>query len=427
MLQRAIEKEVTEYLGREPYERRGPEVLGGYRNGYEPKAVATEGRRVEVKVPQVRNCKPFHSEVLEGLTEGTPGLKRLVLALYVRGLSTRDIEASFGRTQRVGEAFGKRVLSKSSVSEVTQTLGETFEEWRRRDLSSLRPAYLFLDGFYVRLGEGSQERTGILCAYGILETGEKVLLSVTLAEKESEECWLDCLRDLVERGLPSPLLVTADGAPGLKKAVRRVFPKAVFQRCQVHKVRNVVCKLPRQIQEVMADSWSARGRLHRVFKGAPDCATGVKWGKELIPEYRGQYPSAMQCLEKDLEECLTDLKFPSTHARRIRRTHRVRNDEPSGAHLRRRVSQHEGGTLPLQGTTGTQLGLRFPRTHRVRGHRLEEVERSADDSGDPTGVSAVQREPLRATAPAHRERTEPRGGRLKVPTLPSSSCRELMT
>jgi len=308
VLQVAVEKEVTEYLGREPYQRRKGAGQEGYRNGYEPKGVTTEGGRVTVKVPQVRNQVPFHSAVLDQFTKGTPVLKRLVLSLYVRGLSTRDIERSFE------EAFGGRVLSKSAVSEVTQTLGETFEEWRRRDLSSLEVVYLFLDGFYVRLREGASERAGLLCAYGILETGQKVLLSVTLGEQESEEGWLDCLRDLVERGLKSPLLVIADGAPGLRKAVRRVFPKALFQRCQVHKMRNFLCKLPRQLQGVM------KGRLQRVFHEAPDYATAVKWGKELMAEYRDQHPSAMECLEKDLEECLTYLKFPKAHGKRIRTT-----------------------------------------------------------------------------------------------------------
>jgi len=315
MLQMAVEREVTDYLGRGHYQR-GARRISGYRNGYERKGVATEAGRVEVKMPQLRDCPPIQSQVLDRLSQGTPQLKRLVLSLYVRGLSVRDIEACFC------EAFGSRVLSKSAVSEVTQTIGEQFAQWKERDLSELKVAYLFLDGHYVRLREGTEEREGVLCAYGILETGHKVLLwfdsahhkSVMLGEKESEDAWLLCLRDLVERGIKAPLLVISDGAPGLKKAVRKVFPQALTQRCQVHKMHNILCKLPRQIQSVM------KQKIQRVFWNAPDFATAVRWGRELISEHQDQYPSAMECLAKELEECVRYLKFPNPHAVCIRTT-----------------------------------------------------------------------------------------------------------
>lgn len=310
MLQVAVEKEVTAYLGRGHYQR-GARRIDGYRNGYERKAVATEAGRVEVALPQVRECAPFHSEILEPFAKGTPALRRLVLSLYVRGLSVRDIESAFE------EAFLGKVLSKSAVSEVTQTIGESFESWKRKDLSQLRVAYLFLDGHYLRLRAETKEKEGVLCSYGILETGEKVLLSVMLGEKESEEAWLDCLRDLIERGLKAPLLILSDGAPGLKKAVRKVFPKALQQRCQVHKMRNLLCKLPRDIRDVM------KKKVARVFHKAPDFATAMRWGKELIAEYRELYPSAMECLEKDLEACLNYLKFPQAHQLRIRTTNLI--------------------------------------------------------------------------------------------------------
>lgn len=316
MLQVAVEKELTAYLGRGHYQR-GARRIEGYRNGYERKGVATEAGRVEVAVPQVRECAPFHSEILEQFGQGTPALRRLVLSLYVRGLSVRDIESAFE------EAFLGKVLSKSAVSEVTQTIGETFDQWKRRDLSQLRIAYLFLDGHYLRLRAETKEKEGVLCTYGIMEirrtlrAGDKVLLSVMLGEKESEEAWLDCLRDLIERGVKAPLLIISDGAPGLKKAVRKVFPKALSQRCQVHKMRNILCKLPRDIREVM------RKKVQRVFTKAPDFETAMRWGKELISEYQDLYPSAMECLAKELEECLNHLKFPKQHAQRIRTTNLI--------------------------------------------------------------------------------------------------------
>jgi len=307
MLQVALEKEVEDFLGRAHY-KRGNRLRQGYRNGYEPKRLKNTSGILEVFTPQLRNTdQEFRSLLLERLKSGSDALNKMSLEMYIRGLSDRDIESLFENT------FGKKVLSKSAVSEISETLSINFNIWRSRSLDDLNVVYLFLDGIYLALRQGTDEKEGVLCAYGITGEGRKVLIHLALGERESYDAWLCFLQDIVSRGFKEPLLIIHDGNPGLKKASREVFPSSLKQRCQVHKMRNILSKLPRKaIAEL-------KPLIQQVFR-AENYEEGLRKGKELIARFKELYPSAMECLEKDLEECLTHLKFPKEHHQKIRST-----------------------------------------------------------------------------------------------------------
>jgi transposase-like protein len=173
--------------------------------------------------------------------------------------------------------------------------------------------YLFVDGMYVKLHGDRQEKQPVLIAYGILWDGRKVLLHVGVGDRESYEACLGFLRDLTERGLRTPLLYCSDDCPGLRKALKAVWPRSLPQKCQAHKLRNILSKLPRGVQAEI------KKQIHVVFY-AKDYETGVKRGRSLIEAYEDRYPQAMECLKKSLEECLTCLKLPEAHRRRVRTT-----------------------------------------------------------------------------------------------------------
>jgi len=306
-LQVGIEHEVTEFLGRAHYQRRRDASVG-YRNGYEPKNLKTPVGHLGLALPQTRQtAQPFRSRLVARLGTDGAALHRLVTGMYVRGLSTRDVEGLFQDT------FGARIVSKSGVSQITAQLGESFRQWRERDLSGLKVVSLFLDAIYLAARAGTDEKEGVLCAYGLLEDGKKVLLHLALGSRESYDAWLSFLHDLTARGLQEPLLVIIDGNPGLKKALREVFPHALRQRCQVHKMRNILAKLPRTMQAKM------KHLIHQVFHAA-SYDDGLRRGRALIARFKARYPSAMACLEEDLEACLVHLKFPREHHVRLRTT-----------------------------------------------------------------------------------------------------------
>ena len=310
LLQVAIEAEATAFLGRGHY-RRGDRARVGWRNGYEPKAVQTEAGLLKFAVPQLRDTQePFRPQLPERLATRTPDLEALVRGMYVRGLSTQDIGALYGET------FGETRLSKSTVSRITQQLTQEFETWRRRDLSELAVLYLFLDGQYHAARQGTNEKEGVLTAYALLEDGTPVLLHLDVGPRESYDAWLSFLQDMVARGLRVPLLVILDGAPGLVKAVKRAWPHAYRQRCQVHRMRNILAKVPRLMQATM------KKLVQQVFL-APTYTKARQRGRDLIAKFKDRYPAAMECLERDLEECITYLRFPEEHHRRLRTTNRI--------------------------------------------------------------------------------------------------------
>ncbi len=310
ILQVSIEEEASEFLGRGHY-RRGKRLRVGWRNGYEPKGVQTESGFLELAVPQLRATEErFRPKLTERLGHRSVDLEALVRGMYVRGLSTQDVADLYR------ESLGQSRLSKSTVSRMTQKLNREFEVWRGRDLSELDVVYLFLDGQYHAARQGSDEKEGVLSAYGLLEDGRAVLLHLGLGPRESYDAWLSFLQDMVARGLKDPLLVIFDGAPGLHKAVRRMWPRAFRQRCQVHKMRNILAKLPRLMQAQI------KHLVQQVFL-APSYALALKRGRALIARFRDRYTAAMECLERDLEECVTYLRFPAAHHHRIRTTNRL--------------------------------------------------------------------------------------------------------
>ena len=305
MLQVAVEQEVEDYLGRAHYHR-GSRRKNGWRNGYEPGKVKTADGILEIDLPQLRATEePYHSRLARMFREGSDVLGKMVTEMYVRGLSTRDVENMFIQT------FGQRLLSRSSVSRITRQLQQDFDAWRKRDLSELSILYLFLDAVYLPLRQGIKEKEGVLCAYGILENGKKVLLHLALGSRESYDSWLSFLHDMTARGLKEPLLVTSDKHKGLKKAVREVFPHAFKQPCLAHKMRNILCKLPKKIEKEI------KPLIKQVYY-ASSYEEGLKLGHELIARFKDRYTSAMECLELDLAECLTYLRFPSAHWKVIR-------------------------------------------------------------------------------------------------------------
>jgi len=216
VLQEALEREQAEELGRARYERR--EGGQGYRNGYENGTLKTAEGVLRVQVPQVRGREePYRSQLWTELAPTSEVLKRLIVEMYVGGMSQRDIE------QGLEQALGQFVLSKSTVSELTESLSQEYEAFRTRDLSGYEVAYLFIDAVYEPLRRWGS-KTGVLCVWAICIDGRKVLLSLSTANSESYESCLEVLRDLIKRGLQSPVTITSVGAAGLIKAVEAMWP-----------------------------------------------------------------------------------------------------------------------------------------------------------------------------------------------------------
>jgi putative transposase len=309
IIQRAVEDEFDAWLGRARYERR-PEASPGLRNGFRPRRVQTAEGELSVEIPQVRAAaEPFVSRLFPRGTKllRTEPLRAMVIGAFVRGLSMRDVES-------LCEQAGLGKLSKSTAARICSELRERYEAFGRRDLYEVRLAALFLDATFLAVRrDGPKE--GVLVAWGFTEDGERVLLAVMLGMRESHEDWLALARDLIGRGLGAPMLIVADGAPGLIKAVEQCWPASDRQHCAVHRVRNLLAKLPERERE----------RVRRTYWQALDEATNERDAKQrlqaLVDELdRAGYTAAAKCLADDLEALVVHLRYPTRHRRRWRST-----------------------------------------------------------------------------------------------------------
>ena len=160
----------------------------------------------------------------------------MIPLLYVEGLSTRDFRRA------LKPLWGESGLSPSSVSRANRALKESFNNWRRRDLSLEEIVYLFPDGIYLGVSGGSREKEAILVAHGINREGKRVVLHLSLGGRESTESRKGTINDPVGRGLKPPQLIISDGNPGLLRAIKDIWPQVPRQRCIVHRMRNVPAK-----------------------------------------------------------------------------------------------------------------------------------------------------------------------------------------
>jgi putative transposase len=324
IIQRAVEEEFDAFLGRERYERRA-DALPGKRNGWRPRRLKTAEGELRLELPQLREAaEPFTSKLFPRETKRlitTEPLKALVVGGFVRGLSMRDVESLLGEA-------GAGQISATSASRICQELRERYRAFRERDLSGIELVALFLDAIYLPV-RPSGAKEGVLLAWGIDRGGERVLVDLCLGMRESEEDWLALGRGLVSRGLACPLLVISDGAPGLVSAIEALWPAADRQRCTVHRVRNLLAKIPPEHkQRVRARYWQAL-----------DEATGQRDGERRLRALVGEltdegFESAAACLADDLEALCVHLRYPLKHRRRWRSTNLL---ERSLGEVRRRT------------------------------------------------------------------------------------------
>ncbi len=309
VLQRAVEDEATEFLGRARYERT-PSARGS-RNGVRPRRVQTAEGELQIQMPQLRNtAERFVCQVIPETRTviRTRALEALVIGAYVRGLSERDIESLL-------EEAGLGKLSKSTASRICRELKDRYQAFRARSLAEVDLMVLFLDAIYLPT-RPSGAKEGVLVAWGYRETGERVFLDVCLGQRERWDDWLELGRGLTRRGLRSPWLVVADGAPGLIKAIDELWPDADRQRCTVHRLRNIVAKLPKRgpIQErVKAAYWAALDEA----RSAEDAEQRLR---ALVRELEREFPSAAACLAEDLPALCVHLRFPLRLRHRLRST-----------------------------------------------------------------------------------------------------------
>jgi transposase-like protein len=264
------------------------------RNGSFPSHLVTEVGDLELRIPRTRTFSA--RSILRGFARRTASLERTILMCFLLGLSTRKVGPAL--LSILGEP-----VSPSTVSDIAKQLDRSVQAYHQRALSD-HYEVLVLDGIVLRrkTGAGAQRRT-MLVALGIKPDGKKEIIDFRQVPGESKSAWEGFLNHLFERGLKGDTLklVVVDGGKGLLAALDLVYGQVPLQRCWAHKTRNVLNYVRQTDQD------SVKRALHRISH-ARNLREAQKAAQRFVLRWKGSYPKAVECLQKDLPDLLSFLQ-----------------------------------------------------------------------------------------------------------------------
>jgi len=301
------------------YGSRSPE-RANQRNGYRERALETRLGTVNLRIPKVRAGSYFPS-FLEPRRRWEQAFVNVVSEAYVLGVSTRSVE-------QLVEAMGAKGMSKSEVSRMAKSLDEQVKTFRERPLGDKAYPYVWFDALYVKVREeGRVVSRAVLVAIGVDDEGNRSVLGVSIAEKEMESSWRAFMRSLVARGLRGVQLAISDAHEGLRNAICAVLNGVTWQRCYVHFLRNVLDKVPKSAQGLVAAA------LRNVFQQTSEEHAREAMDKAL-ETIDAKWPRASEVIRGAEDDVLAYFQFPQAHWRQIRSTNPL---ERLNKELRRRI------------------------------------------------------------------------------------------
>jgi putative transposase len=267
LVERALRAELSEHLDVEK-----EAGLPNRRNGSSEKTLHTEHGPTPIEVPRDRESR-FEPQLVPKHATRVEGLDEKILALYSRGLSTRDIQAE------LADLYGTEI-SPTLVSRVTDAVQDEIEAWQRRRLERVYPV-MWLDALVVKMRhEGVVQNRAVHVAIGLTSDGHKEIFGLWVETNEGAKFWMRVLSEIQARGVEDVLIACVDGLKGFPAAIQAVFPKTMVQSCLVHQVRNSLSYVPWKDRKAVADGLraiytaeselSARERLD---------AFELEWGK----------------------------------------------------------------------------------------------------------------------------------------------------
>ena len=306
LAQAAMREEAEAHVGAAPHER--SPGRRGHRNGTKPRTLSTRVGEVELDVPQVRGCEPYHPSLFNKWQRSERALLVACSEMYFQGVSTRNVRDVLG-------AMCDGEVSAMTVSRVAQELDEKLCAFRSRRLDHVSWSYLILDARYEKVRvEGKVVSQAVLVVVGFTCEGRREVLDWRVCDSESEQAWGECFRSLKDRGLSGVTLVVSDAHRGIRAAVARHFQGAAWQRCRVHFKRELGNKV----------SWKLRAELMKDLAAvfAPwerqEC---LRRGEEVAAKWeRLKCTKVAAALREGLEDCLAVLGFPEHHRRRLAST-----------------------------------------------------------------------------------------------------------
>jgi len=303
-LERMLDTEMDVHLGRKTLAALPPDetqvgepgAAPNRRNGHSPKTVQGDLGKIPLDTPRDRNGT-FAPQLIAKHQRRLAGFDEKILALYAKGMTTRDIQ------EIVKDLYGVDV-SPTLVSEITADLDAEVTAWRQRRLDAIWPI-VYLDGIVVHVrgenGRVSQHTTYV--AIGVNLQGKKELLGLWLSETEGAKFWLSCLTDLKNRGLNDIFIVCIDGLSGFAEAIRAAYPQTKVQLCIVHLVRAALKYV------TFADSKPVAADLKKIYQSAT-----VHEAEQALEDFAevwgAKYPTIVKQWRLKWNDLITLFDFP---------------------------------------------------------------------------------------------------------------------
>jgi putative transposase len=274
------------------------------RNGYRTRRWDTRAGTIDVRIPKLRSGSYFPDWLIEPRRRAEQALVAVVADCYLAGVSTR-------RVDKLVKTLGIEGISKSQVSALARGLDEVVGQFRSRPLDGAPYTYLWIDALVVKCREGG--RIVSVCAMiatAVNAEGRREVLGIDVVTSENGSGWLTFLRDLKARGLADVKLVVSDSHEGLKDAVATVLHGACWQRCRTHFMTNLLNKVPKSAQGMVA-------ALVRSIFAQPD--HGAVWAQHgrVVDQLEDRFPDAAAMLADAADDVLTFSTFPKEHWRQI--------------------------------------------------------------------------------------------------------------
>jgi len=346
-----LERAAGELMGAEadaicgaPYGERGPERVN-QRNGYRHRRWDTRAGTIELEIPKLRSGSYFPDWLIAPRRRAEQALMAAIADAYLAGVSTR-------RVDKLVRTLGIEGISKSQVSEIAKGLDHAVDAFRSRPLEGPFP-YVWLDALVVRCRDDAMRMAGVCCmvAVGVNAEGRREVLGVELATSEDGAGWTGFLRGLAARGLSGVQLVISDAHQGLVEAARSVLAGAAWQRCRTHYLRNLLTRVPKSAQPLVAT-------LVRSIFAQPDAAQVAAQHERVVDQLAERFPAAAEHLADAGPEILAFTGFPKEHWRQIWSTN---PQERLNKEVRRRTDVV--GTFPDRASVLRLVGAVLAETH----------------------------------------------------------------
>ncbi|MGH2609956.1 MAG: IS256 family transposase [Tepidiformaceae bacterium] len=304
VLNRVLEAEMTEHLGAAPHERTARRR--GHRNGYYERDLTLRVGTIELRVPRDREGS-FRSELFERYQRNERALVLALMEMVVNGVSDRKVK-------RITERLCGHAFSKSTVSALAAGLDSEVEAWNERPLAGTTYPFVWADAMGIKVRrEGAVRASSILLITAVNADGYREILGLKVADSESEASWLETFRWLKERGLSGVEIVISDDHRGLVAALRRALQGVIWQRCQVHFMKNVLDATPARHQPAMHRA------LESILEAESPEAARTAFA-EVAAELGGQADHGLEVLEAGLEDAIAVLHVPEKYRPRLRST-----------------------------------------------------------------------------------------------------------